>query len=289
MYHHTAQQKLPLLQSWLSLPGQQLTSLRITYPALQSTGNAEPPAIFLPVGSLQLPGSKLARLRELTLQCVFLTLEPSSPTGPASIEQEQQSLAETATAAAGIEATAAAPSIVSTEHSAGGVHPLLPALQHLDLQHCALNTVEDLVLLAQSTVLTSLQMEDVSRCCWSDSPDGSAPWPTALHKVIAMHSLQDLSIGLPGAIDAADEWPTALPHGLTRLVVKLADVRQAAGAIEPGVLPAAATATFLSNMRHLMRLEELQLRLCQLDPVLLGSIPGLHKLHLNRCQLLPGR
>jgi hypothetical protein len=104
-----------------------------------------------------------------------------------------------------------------------------------------------------------------------------------------MHSLQDLSIGLPGAIDAADEWPTALPHGLTRLVVNLADVRQAAGAIEPGVLPAAATATFLSNMRHLMRLEELQLRLCQLDPVLLGSIPGLRKLHLNRCQLLPGR
>lgn len=112
-------------------------------------------------------------------------------------------------------------------------------------------------------------------------------WPTALCSLVAKSSLQDLSIAVK-QVNAADEWPTALPHGLTRLVISLEDVGQAPEASQQGVLPTAATSSFLDNVQNMQRLQELQLRLCEFDPALLSSIAGLWKLHLDRCQLLPG-
>ena len=292
LYQDTAQQKLPGLESWLSLPGQQLTSLCITHSALWATGDAQPATAVrhTQVGSLQLPTSKLARLQELTLECVTIKLAPRSPASTETVV-EQRSLAD---AALLLLATAASTvAVPSTASAACGVHCLLTALRRLDLKHCAMDTFEDLVQLAQSTVLTSLQLDTVSSCR-PDDPSG--PWPTALQKVIAMphgaalHSLQDLSITLPSMIDAADEWPAALPYGLTRLVVSLADVRQSAAADQPGVLPTAATSScFFSSLKYMQELQELQLRLCQLDPDLLGCISSLRKLQLDRCQLLPGK
>jgi hypothetical protein len=174
------------------------------------------------------------------------------------------------------------------QDASSSIHPLLPHLQRLDLKNCTLPRVEDVVQLGQSPVLSSLQLKNFA--CYEYYGHVPVLWPgplAALCSLVAKSSLQDLSIAVK-QLNAADEWPTALPHGLTRLVISLEDVGQAPEASQQGVLPTAATSSFLDNVQHMQRLQELQLRLCEFDPALLSSIAGLRKLHLDRCQLLPG-
>ena len=59
VYGHVANQKLPILQNWLCLPGQQLTSLCITHTELR-TRDEKPDNSAM--GVLQLPFSKLSGL-----------------------------------------------------------------------------------------------------------------------------------------------------------------------------------------------------------------------------------
>lgn len=98
--------------------------------------------------------------------------------------------------------------------------------------------------------------------------------PTALSSTTVMPSLQDLSIRF-GGMDTQDEWPAALPQGLTRFVMNLRGMTYSDCARNQARIQAC-----LKNLQHMQRLQELKLNICDLDPRLLSHITGLRKLHL---------
>jgi hypothetical protein len=161
-----AAHKLPLLQTWLQQSGQQLTSLHVAPKADRVAG------IDLhsddSMGALQLPVSTLSSLKVLSLECLDISL-PADAAASTAQRQLQPSNSRRA------EATASGTSSASTApcDPAGSAHSLLPALQHLKLQHCSLDTIASLGQLAQSPILTSLQLGGVA------AKDTALPQPQA--------------------------------------------------------------------------------------------------------------
>jgi hypothetical protein len=332
-----ASRRLPLLQSWLSHSKQQLTSMCIVPKDERVAGFGWRSTHAM--GTLKLQWPNLARLQELILECIDLDFSPTMR------PQQQQRLhpssqpGDTAAAATSLGnlpivtvpvvsqwsplsgVSQSSPLSGSAYYGSSDVHPLLPSLQRLDLKHVALDTIQCLVQLAQSPVLTSLQLDDVQ------ARDAAASWlmrsrtesnnratsvsrlneamaslleglpglqvlavqaatyqklhPTVLHSITAMHNLQQLIVEL-WSPSTTDQWPGALPQQLTRLHVT---VNGGSDVITPAVTTWPAC---LDSMQRMQQLQDLKLQRCKLDPALLSSITGLRMLHLDSCELVPG-
>ena len=327
-----ASRRLPLLQSWLSHSSQQLTSMCIIPKDEKVAGFGWRSTHAM--GTLKLQWPNLARLQELTLECVDLDFSPTIQQQPLPPGGQPDTAAAATSHGKTVPVVSqwsplsgvsqSSPLSGSAYHGSNDVHPLLPSLQRLDLKHVALDTIQCLVQLAQSPVLTSLQLDDVQ------ARDAAASWlmpsrtesnnratsvsrlnaamaslleglpglqvlavqaatyqklhlhPTALHSITAMHNLQQLIVEL-WSPSTTDQWPGhALPQQLTRLHVT---VNGGSDVITPAVTTWPAC---LDSMQHMQQLQDLKLQRCKLDPALLSSIAGLHMLHLDSCELVPG-
>jgi hypothetical protein len=304
MQRQDAAHRLPLLQAWLQQSGQQVTSLSITLTPDRVAGMdlRNPDCI----GTLQLPVSKLASLKELSLECIDLDLAPDNAVSTAQ-QQSKPSKSRRAKTAAAAAAVAAGNSASNARlGGAGGTHSLLPALQRFQLQDCTLDTIASLGQLAQSSVLTSLQLEGIAAKN-TPSPQLQAPWGLGFIIMTGDDSsargspsgkfssaIASLLQRLPGlqvlAIQASPPGllqPTAVSsisamHSLQDLSMRFGAVM--ASHKWPTVLPHGLTRleiavenvvidkqpariqACLKSLQDMQHLQELHLQLCDLDP-----------------------
>lgn len=155
------------------------------------------------------------------------------------------------------------------------------------LQLCSVGVGDDALNSELATVLEQLPGLQVLEV------QDSRLYPATMRSITAMQKLQDLTMGFY-AVGLRNQAPAALPNGLTRLEVAIAetadDNRTDTGVPEAEYpedprFDAFPRPVCLNSLPNLHLLQELKLSNCWVEADVLGRLFTLRKLHLHQCDL----